>query len=317
MNCEQEVMSGVSKRKSSKRRWDYLAVAILTIIWVTISLHIISLSDTGYLTSSYENYIHFYLGNFSTTTNTNNDIDTIIPFVVLNDTMHQLNLATPRQAQHTITIGASLSHMNGYQFEHCEVTCIHTSNDASEYDGSFASSDPKRGITHTMESITNYPSHSYAASKSTHRIVMNTQQISDIPMNYNNWEYDYLRPVQFDYYNKPEPSLASAFISNCGAQSFRLRAIEALRSYNITIEQYGQCDRTKEPSGGDNKVNTIARHLFYLAFENSVSLPSSFLYSFKGKYFDYCLIISLIESRRRRTTLLRNSSKPTRLGQYQ
>lgn len=238
-------------------------MALLTIIWVTISLHIISLSDKGYLTSSYENYIHF-------NTTTNNDID-IIPSSVLNDTMHQLKLDTPKQEKHTITIGGSPHHMNGYQFEHCEVTCIHTSNDASESDGSFTSSDPKRGITHTMESITNYPSHSYAASKSTHRIVMNTQQISDIPMNYNNWEYDYLRPVQYDYYNKPERSLASAFISNCGAQTFRLGAIEALRSYNVSIEQYGQCDRTKEPSGGDDKVNTIARHFFYLAFENSVS----------------------------------------------
>lgn len=256
--------------------------AILTIIWVTISLHIISLSDNGYLTSSYENYIHFNLGNFSTTTTTNNDID-IIPSSVLNVTMHQLKLATPKQEKHTITIGASLSHMNGYQFEHCEVNCIHTSNDASEYDGSFTSSDPKRGITHTMESITNNPSRSYAASKSTHRIVMNTQQISDIPMNYNNWEYDYLRPVLYDYYNRPERALASAYISNCGAQSFRLRAIEALRSYNVTIEQYGQCDRTKE--GGDDKVNTIARHLFYLAFENSVSIYFFFLYSFK---IDYC-----------------------------
>jgi hypothetical protein len=260
---------GVTKRKSGKRRWEYLAVAILTIIWVSISLHIISLSDIGYLTSSYENYIHFNLGNFSTTTT---DID-IIPSSVLNDTIHQLKLATPRQERHTITIGASLSHMNGYQFEHCEVTCIHTTNDASEYDGSFASSDPKRGIIHTMESITNYPSYSYAASKSTHRIVMNTQQISDIPMNYNNWEYNYLRPVKYDYYNKPERSIASAFTSNCGAQSFRLRAIEALRSYNVSIEQYGQCDRTKD-GGGDDKVNTIARHLFYLAFENSVSTYS-------------------------------------------
>jgi hypothetical protein len=293
---------GVSKRKgSSKRRWEYLAVAILTIIWVTISLHIISLSDIGYLTSSYENYIHFNLGNFSTTT----DID-IIPSSVLNDTMYQLKLATPKQEKHTITIGASLSHMNGYQFEHCEVSCIHTTNDDSKYDGSFASSDPKRGIIHTMESITNYPSYSYAASKVTHRIVMNTQQISDIPMNYNNWEYNYLRPVQFDYYTKPERSLASAFISNCGAQSFRLRAIETLRSYNVSIEQYGQCDRTKD-GGGDDKVNTIARHLFYLAFENSVSIQfSCFLYipsqksiiAYKSLFHSYIYI----KSRRKRIT---------------
>jgi hypothetical protein len=276
-------MRGVSKRKRSKRRWEYLAVAILTIIWVTISLHINSLSDIGYLTSSYENYIHFNLGNFSTTTTTNNDDIDIIPSSVLNETIHQLKLATPRQERHTITIGASPSHMNGYQFEHCEVTCIHTSNDASEYDGSFASSDPKRGIIHTMESITNYPSYSYAASKLTHRIVMNTQQISDIPMNYNNWEYNYLRPVQYDYYNKPERSLASAFISNCGAQSFRLRAIDALRSYNVSIEQYGICDRTKD-GGGDDKVNTIARHLFYLAFENSVSI---YIYIYIYIYFSF------------------------------
>lgn len=108
-----------------------------------------------------------------------------------------------------------------------EITCIHTSKDAVEYDGSFSSSDPKRGITHTMESIANYPSRSYEDSKMTARIVMNTQQISDIPMNYNNWDYDYLRPVQYNYFTKPESSIASAFISNCGAQSFRLREIDS------------------------------------------------------------------------------------------
>ena len=234
-------------------------VASLTIVWLVLSLYIGNKSVLRLDLTSWDLAKH--TGQFPHDDwKSDND---------LSETMRRLILSTPSQEKPRITIGNAPDGMVGYNFEHCELSCnIRSGGAVDDSDGSFGSSDPARGIMLTMESITNYPGRSYEASKGTHRIVMNTQLISDIPMHYNNWEYQYLRPIEHEI--KPEPAMASSFVSNCAAQSFRLRAIEALIANNVTIEQYGGCGRTRAArDGGDGKLATIARHMFTLAFENS------------------------------------------------
>ena len=234
-------------------------IVALSIVWLILSLYISGnnldgLPRLGLTLAKYTGRFHYF----------DNDHDELN----LNETLRRVILSTPKQEKPDITISDAPPHMDGYEFEHCELSCNIRSGGADDRsDGSFSSSDPARGITFTMESITNYPQHGYENAKSTHRIVMNTQLISDIPLHYNNWEYQYLRPIVHE--NKPELAMASAFISNCGAQSFRLQAIEALIANNVTIEQYGNCGRTKEARDGNDKIATIARHIFTLAFENS------------------------------------------------
>jgi glycoprotein 3-alpha-L-fucosyltransferase len=229
----------------------------LTIVWLVLSLYISGNPELRLGLASWElaEYAERFLRD-----DWNFDIE-------LSQTMRRLRLSTPSQEKPAITIANAPPHMVGHEFEHCELSCNMRSGGADDSDGSFGSSDPSRGILFTMESITNYPHFGYERSKGTHRIVMNTQLVSDIPLHYNNWEYQYLRPIEHEI--KPEPAMASAFVSNCGARSFRLRAIEALIANNVTIEQYGNCNRTKQAMNGNDKLATIARHIFTLAFENS------------------------------------------------
>jgi hypothetical protein len=58
----------------------------------------------------------------------------------------------------------------------------------------------------------------------------------------------------------------AAFISNCGAKSFRLKALEML-SNNLTVDSYGRCFNNKATS--DPKTDVLTRYKFSLAFENS------------------------------------------------
>ncbi|CAA6664965.1 unnamed protein product [Spirodela intermedia] len=76
-------------------------------------------------------------------------------------------------------------------------------------------------------------------------------------------EYDLMAPLQ----PKPEDALAAAFISNCGARNFRLQALELLEKSNIKIDSYGACHRNRD--GKVDKVQTLKRYKFSLAFENS------------------------------------------------
>ncbi|KAK6159338.1 hypothetical protein DH2020_006652 [Rehmannia glutinosa] len=95
-------------------------------------------------------------------------------------------------------------------------------------------------------------------------VVMTTSLSSDVPVGYFSWaEYDLMAPVQ----PKTEKALAAAFISNCGARNFRLQALIALENANITIDSYGGCHRNRD--GRVDKVKTLKRYKFSLAFENS------------------------------------------------
>ena len=230
-------------------------IAILTVSWSILSLQISMNLDIWYPTNT-TNLMWW---------NDGGDGRERVDVELLNETMRLLISSTPVQTRPNIKISGGPSHMIGYQFEHCEVSCNYV-NDGGDCDGSFGSSDPSKGISLTMESITNYPQHDYLTSKRNNRVVMNTQLISDVPVHYNNWEYRYMRPIEYDI--KPESAMASSFISNCGASSFRMRAIDLLREHNITIEQYGNCGNTRKADEND-KLNAISRHVFTLAFENS------------------------------------------------
>ncbi|XP_031497002.1 putative fucosyltransferase-like protein isoform X2 [Nymphaea colorata] len=120
-------------------------------------------------------------------------------------------------------------------------------------------------ILRSMES-----SHYYSDNKIDHarrrgfNIVMTTSLSSDVPVGYFSWaEYDIMAPIQ----PKTEPALAAAFISNCGARNFRLEALNMLEKSNITVDSYGGCHRNRD--GNVDKVETLKKYKFSLAFENS------------------------------------------------
>ncbi len=64
----------------------------------------------------------------------------------------------------------------------------------------------------------------------------------------------------------PKEADVVAFISNCGAKSFRLQALEAL-SANFTVHSYGRCLHNVDTR--DPKADVLRRYKFTLAFENS------------------------------------------------
>ncbi|MBA0716989.1 hypothetical protein Golax_004839 [Gossypium laxum] len=93
---------------------------------------------------------------------------------------------------------------------------------------------------------------------------MTTSLSSDVPVGYFSWaEYDIMAPVM----PKTEKAHAAAFISNCGARNFRLEALVGLEKANIKIDSYGSCHRNRD--GNVDKVETLKRYKFSLAFENS------------------------------------------------
>ncbi|XP_031282316.1 glycoprotein 3-alpha-L-fucosyltransferase A-like isoform X2 [Pistacia vera] len=119
-------------------------------------------------------------------------------------------------------------------------------------------------VLRSMESAQYYSENNLAQARRGYKIVMTTSLSSDVPVGYFSWaEYDIMAPVQ----PKNESALAAAFISNCGARNFRLQALEALEKANIKIDSYGGCHRNHD--GRVDKVETLKRYKFSLAFENS------------------------------------------------
>ncbi|BBN09342.1 hypothetical protein MPTK1_4g19010 [Marchantia polymorpha subsp. ruderalis] len=121
-------------------------------------------------------------------------------------------------------------------------------------------------ILRSMESSSYYPENDLtSARKRGYDVVMTTSLESEVPVGYFSWaEYDLMSPVS----RKTEGAYAAAFISNCGAHNFRLEALEGLKAQGVRIDSYGQCLRTRE-GRGVNKLQTLRRYKFSLAFENS------------------------------------------------
>ncbi|KAK2665082.1 hypothetical protein Ddye_003656 [Dipteronia dyeriana] len=120
-------------------------------------------------------------------------------------------------------------------------------------------------VLRSMESAQYYSENNIAqARRRGYQIVMTTSLSSDVPVGYFSWaEYDIMAPVQ----PKTESALAAAFISNCGARNFRLQALEGLEKEKVKIDSYGGCHRNRD--GRVDKVETLKRYKFSLAFENS------------------------------------------------
>ncbi|EPZ31356.1 Glycosyl transferase, family 10 domain-containing protein [Rozella allomycis CSF55] len=136
-------------------------------------------------------------------------------------------------------------------------------------------------IRMTMESVTNYPHYGkQLANAQGIDILMNTHLDSQVPVPYFSWaEYDFMKPAV----DKKLPVMASAFISNCGASSFRLKAMEELSKNGISIDSFGRCMHSKDAKSIDSfgrcmhskdakssKSDTIRNYKFHLAFENSI-----------------------------------------------
>lgn len=149
----------------------------------------------------------------------------------------------------------------------CDVGCNFGYDDNRKPDASFGMSQQPGTDTvlRSMESSQYYAENNIDhARRGGYTIVMTTSLSSDVPVGYFSWaEYDIMAPVQ----PKTESALAAAFISNCGARNFRLQALEALEKENVKIDSYGGCHRNRD--GRVDKVETLKRYKFSLAFENS------------------------------------------------
>ncbi|KAG7011652.1 putative fucosyltransferase-like protein [Cucurbita argyrosperma subsp. argyrosperma] len=149
----------------------------------------------------------------------------------------------------------------------CDVGCQFGLNPGEQPDAALGS--PQQGrvasVLRSMESSHYYPENNIdLARRKGYTVVMTTSLSSDVPVGYFSWaEYDIMAPVQ----PKTEPALAAAFISNCGARNFRLQALEALEKLDVKIDSYGSCHRNRD--GRVDKVETLKRYKFSLAFENS------------------------------------------------
>ncbi|CAI9286858.1 unnamed protein product [Lactuca saligna] len=117
----------------------------------------------------------------------------------------------------------------------------------------------------SMESSHYFPRNEISKARGAgYDIIMTTSLSSDVPVGYFSWaEYDIMAPVQ----PKTEKALAAAFISNCASRNFRLQALKGLEKSNIKIDSYGSCHGNH--NGNVEKVETLKRYKFSLAFENS------------------------------------------------
>ncbi|KAJ4716313.1 glycoprotein 3-alpha-L-fucosyltransferase A-like [Melia azedarach] len=153
------------------------------------------------------------------------------------------------------------------EWKTCDVGCNFGHDPDRQPDAAFGS--PQQpgtaSVLRSMESSHYYSENNIAqARRRGYSIVMTTSLSSDVPVGYFSWaEYDIMAPVQ----PKTETALAAAFISNCGARNFRLQALEVLEKENIKIDSYGGCHRNRD--GRVDKVETLKRYKFSLAFENS------------------------------------------------
>ncbi|KAE9613605.1 hypothetical protein Lal_00016122 [Lupinus albus] len=154
----------------------------------------------------------------------------------------------------------------GQKWNSCSVGCKFGINRDKKPDAAFKTIQ-KAGasVLRSMESAEYYPENNIAmARRRGYNVVMTTSLSSDVPVGYFSWpEYDIMAPVK----PKTESALAAVFISNCGARNFRLQALEALEKANIKIDSYGGCHRNKNERV--NKLETLKRYKFSLAFENS------------------------------------------------
>ncbi|KAJ3677014.1 hypothetical protein LUZ60_002738 [Juncus effusus] len=152
-------------------------------------------------------------------------------------------------------------------FSSCSVNCQFGIIGDKKPDATFgfAQEGSVASIMRSMESSHYYSENDInVAHRKGFGVVMTTSLRSDVPVGYFSWaEYDIMAPVS----PKTEKAVAAAFISNCGARNFRLEALETLERLGVEIDSYGSCHNNK--NGRVDKVQTLKRYKFSLAFENS------------------------------------------------
>ncbi|GJP59662.1 hypothetical protein CLOP_g14385 [Closterium sp. NIES-67] len=144
----------------------------------------------------------------------------------------------------------------------CDVPCEFV-GEGDDVDGSLTYAVPGKMVLRSMEARSYYPINDPAIARKSHSVVMTVHYDSDVPVQYGSWEeYDIMRPPV----PKTADAIAAAFISNCAANNFRLKAVEELQKF-FTVHSYGRCLNNR-PYEHD-KLAVIQRYKFSLAFENS------------------------------------------------
>ncbi len=93
-------------------------------------------------------------------------------------------------------------------------------------------------------------------------------EVSCVYFGWAKWEDKFFNPMKVPPVPaKDKENVAAAFISNCGARAFRLRALEALQAANITVHSHGRCANNMPNA---DKDELLPRIKFSLAFENSI-----------------------------------------------
>ncbi|XWS54804.1 hypothetical protein CRYUN_Cryun10bG0120500 [Craigia yunnanensis] len=153
------------------------------------------------------------------------------------------------------------------EWKTCSLSCTFGFDPSKKPDAAFGLPQQSgvASVLRSMESASYYSENNIAqARRRGYDIVMTTSLSSDVPVGYFSWaEYNIMAPVM----PKTETAIAAAFISNCGAQNFRLEALVGLEKANIKIDSYGGCHRNR--NGRVDKVEALKRYKFSLAFENS------------------------------------------------
>lgn len=93
-------------------------------------------------------------------------------------------------------------------------------------------------------------------------------EVSCVYFGWAPWQDNFFNPMKFPPVPaKDKQDVAAAFISNCGARSFRLKALEELQAHGVTVHSHGRCANNMPNTDKDSLLPTIK---FSLAFENSI-----------------------------------------------
>lgn len=93
-------------------------------------------------------------------------------------------------------------------------------------------------------------------------------EVSCVYFGWAKWEDNFFNPMKLPPVPaKDKKNVAAAFISNCGARSFRLKAIEELQARGVTVHSHGRCANNMPNTDKDSLLPKIK---FSLAFENSI-----------------------------------------------
>jgi glycoprotein 3-alpha-L-fucosyltransferase len=135
------------------------------------------------------------------------------------------------------------------EFPSCAVGCIFSLTSTRKHDAMFGISHDHdvAGVLRSMESSEYYAENNLVISRRMgFNITMTTSLSSTVPVGYFSWaEYDIMAPLE----QKNETALAAAFISNCAARNFRLKALRAVEKAGVKVDSFGSCLHNRDGKG--------------------------------------------------------------------